>query len=64
MKEWLTNLDLFTYNEFYVLKERSVNPRNKRIDLNQKHLGIWYAVLYFSGKIFASDTEYDLLNSI
>ena len=47
MKEWLTNLDLFTYNEFYLLKERSVNPRNKRIDLNQKHLGIWYAVLYF-----------------
>jgi len=60
--EWIKTLDLFTYNEFEMLRIRAIDPRNKQVGMNQKHLAIWYAVLFLSDKIYTSDIEYDLLS--
>ena len=57
--EWIKTLGLFSYEEFEMLRTRATDPRNKQVGMNQKHLVIWYAVLFLSDYIYTSDKEYD-----
>jgi len=59
--KWFTKLNMFTKQELSLLKKRAINPRNKQVGLNQKHLSIWFAVLVFTNRVFKSDVEFNLL---
>ncbi len=57
----LKSIDIFTFEEIKLLNERILNPRNKTVGMNEKHLVIFYGVLYMIVKMLRLEPEVHFL---
>jgi len=57
----LESIDIFTVEDFKLLNNRIINARNKEVGMNEKHLVIFYGVLYMIVKLLHSETEISFL---
>ena len=53
----LKSIDIFSVEEFRMLHKRIMNVRNKVVDMNEKHLIIFYGVLHIIDKTLNSEVD-------
>ncbi len=63
--QFIKEMDCFTAEQFKLLYQRVANKRNKSVVMNEKHLIIMYAAIYFTNLVMVSQKETDfLLNNL
>ncbi len=58
----LKSIDIFTFEDFLLLHNRIVNARNKVVGMNEKHVIVFYGVLFMIVKMLNTVTEVNILN--
>jgi len=57
----LKRIDIFTIEEIQLLNDRIINARNKVVGMNEKHLVIFFGVLYMIVKMLNMEPEVHIL---
>ena len=59
--KFMKKMDCFTAEQFSLLYQRVINPRNRSVAMYEKHFIIMYAAIYFTNLVMASQKETDFL---
>jgi hypothetical protein len=55
--QFMTTLGAFDANDFHRLNSRIADPSNVRVDMNEKHVIIYYSVIHFAASVFVNPVE-------